>query len=207
MSLNESIIRQLERRYNHEVDNLRELESEANIFQKGLLEKINGRDFWQISEDEFSFLYIAVKISRPKIVFETGVGPGTSTSAILKALGSSSRLVSFDLGVKYGNADEMPVGFVIPQELKSKWELILGDSAKTLKEQLSKYGKIDMFFHDSTHTYEHVTFELNSILPHLSDNFIIVIDNYDWTSAPKDFAKNNNFTLVHVSDDMCFMID
>ncbi len=206
MTLNKSIIELLENKYKHRIDNLEETLEQIKHFQDKLKAIIEGRDFWQISDDEFAFLYLAVSISKPGIVFETGVGPGTSTSAILKALAEDSKLISFDLGVKYGNADEMPVGFVIPEDLKSKWKLVLGDSNITLPRELKIYNNIEMFFHDSTHTYEHVSFELNTVFPYLSKNFIIVVDNYDWTDAPEDFAKKNNLHLHHVSDDMCIII-
>ncbi|EQD64963.1 hypothetical protein B1A_08650 [mine drainage metagenome] len=116
-------------------------------------------------------------------------------------------MISFDLGVKYGNSDEMPVGFAISEELKAKWNLIIGDSSTTLIEQLEKYKTINMFFHDSNHTYEHVTFELETVYPYLSNNFLVVVDNYDWSEATKNFAAENDLKLVHVSDDMCFIIN
>ncbi len=206
MTLNKSLIEILENKYTNRIGNLEDTLEEIRVFHDKLKTIIRGRDFWQISDDEFAFLYLAVSISKPKTVFETGVGPGTSTSAILKALPNESKLVSFDLGVKYGNADEMPVGFVIPEDLKNKWKLVLGDSTVTLPRELKIYKNIEMFFHDSTHTYDHVSFELNTVFPYLSKNFIIVVDNYDWTDAPKDFAKKNELHLYHVSDDMCVIM-
>ena len=207
MTLNSSTIEILEKKYKYKLENLEETLGEIRTFHDKLNIIIHGRDFWQVSDDEFAFLYLAVSISKPKIVFETGVGPGTSTSAILKSLPKGSKLISFDLGVKYGNAEEMPVGFVIPEELKSIWNLVLGDSNVTLRRELEKYKNIDMFFHDSTHTYDHVSFELNTVFPYLSKNFMIIVDNYDWTDAPKDFANKNNLHLHHVSDDMCMIIN
>ena len=90
--------------------------------------------------------------------------------------------------------------------MKNKWKLVLGDSTVTLPRELKIYKNIEMFFHDSTHTYDHVSFELSTVFPYLSKNFIIVVDNYDWTDAPKDFAKKNDLHLYHVSDDMCVII-
>ncbi|MHB8361635.1 MAG: hypothetical protein ACYDDC_07550, partial [Thermoplasmataceae archaeon] len=113
MTLNNSIIEILEARYNFKIPDKEKIFREIEEFRKNIESKLEGRDFWQVSEDEFVFLFISVYISKPKIVFETGVGPGTSSSSILKALGDDSKLISFDLGVKYGNSDEMPVGFAI----------------------------------------------------------------------------------------------
>lgn len=167
---------------------------------------VGTKDYWQVSESELRLLYAAVKILRPKVVAETGVGPGTTSTAILMASKEAgSRLISFDLGQRYGEADAKPVGFVVPDELRSRWNLVIGDSKETLPSNLSKYGPIDMFFHDSEHTYDHVYFELETAMRNFNERFLIVIDNYNWSKAPDDFARKYGLSLVHVADDMCFI--
>jgi hypothetical protein len=59
--------------------------------------------------------------------------------------------------------------------------------------------------HDSEHTYDHVTFELNTAIKHMKEHFIIVVDNYNWTEAPDDFASSNGLKLIHPTDDMCLI--
>ncbi len=179
--------------------------SDAEPILKYTESKISGRNFWQVSPDELRFIYsISVNLNARHVV-ETGVGPGTTSYAFLKALKQTGgKLTSFDLGVRYGDSEKPePVGFVVPEELKNDWKLIIGDTKKTLPSEIVRLGPIDIFMHDSEHTYNHVTFELSTVYTHLSSKFLILVDNYDWTKAPDDFAKEKNLKLTPIADDLC----
>lgn len=165
-----------------------------------------GNDYWQVSEPEFRLIFAIASAMKAEKIAETGVGPGTTSTAFLKATDQSGgKLFSFDLGKKYGNSDEKEVGFVVPESLRSRWTLILGNSRETLEPGLEKYGPFDIFMHDSEHTYEHVTFELNAALLHMKKHFMIIVDNYNWTDAPADFASAHKLRLIHPTDDMCLI--
>ncbi|MGC8574313.1 MAG: class I SAM-dependent methyltransferase [Thermoplasmata archaeon] len=163
-----------------------------------------GGDYWQISEDEIRVIYTLVKSVDPSIVVETGVGPGVSTTAILSALSKDSLLISIDPDIPYGKGDR-EIGFVIPDELKSNFKFVRGTSAEKMREVLENIGELDVFFHDSDHTYNNIMFELNSIWPRLSRDYIILVDNYDWTAAPMDFAREKNLTLYNPADDLAII--
>ncbi|MCL4328821.1 MAG: class I SAM-dependent methyltransferase [Candidatus Thermoplasmatota archaeon] len=180
-------------------------QSAGNLVQE-VRKAVGKRDFWQVSESELSAIYIATALLKPGNVVETGVGPGTTSFAFLSAIGNSGNLYSFDLGVKYGQEKaELPVGFVVPERVKKNWHLTIGNSRETLLPKLREIGSVNIFFHDSEHTYDHVTLELDSVLPYLRGNWIIMVDNFDWTDAPHDFAERNKFSLVRVVDDLCFI--
>ncbi len=167
---------------------------------------IGGRNYWQLSYSEICWLFAAVENLPSKITVETGVGSGSSSLAILKASEDfNGMLYSFDLGIRYGESPERPVGFLVPPELRNRWILTIGDSKKTLPEKLNDIGQVDIFFHDSEHTYEHVMFELDTILPRMKRRFLIAVDNYDWTDAPRDFASKHDLNLLKMADDMCFI--
>jgi len=180
---------------------------EASVIVDYVDTKIGGKDYWQVSYDELQIIYACVKLKHPKLVVETGVGPGTTTTAILSAMrGTDGVLLSFDLGVKYGEEEEaLPVGWVIPENLKSGWKLVIGDSRKTLENSLRSYGKINIFFHDSQHEYDHVMFELETARKYAESKPIFIVDNYDWTKAPADFARDHNYKLVNAADDLCLI--
>ena len=169
--------------------------------------RIGEKDLWQVSDTELCWLYTGVRLMRAPLVAETGVGPGSTSTGILDASAPfRGRLFSFDLGKKYGNEEEeMPVGFLVPDKFRDRWSLVLGDTNETLEGKLSYFGPFDVFFHDSNHTYEHVTMELETALRNLRKKFLIVVDNYDWTEAPVEFAEKHGLTLVKVADDMCFI--
>ncbi len=179
---------------------------EASRIVEYVESRIGGKNYWQVSGSELCWLYTGVKMMRAPLIAETGVGPGSTSTAILEASSEfRGRLFSFDLGQKYGEDEEMPVGFLVPDKLRDRWSLVLGDTKNTLESKLSYFGPFDIFFHDSEHTYEHVNWELETALKNLRKKFLIVVDNYDWTTAPDDFAEKQGLTLVKVADDMCFI--
>ncbi|MCL4438921.1 MAG: class I SAM-dependent methyltransferase [Candidatus Thermoplasmatota archaeon] len=179
---------------------------EAEPINEEVKRRIGSRDYWQVSERELEYIYASVKLFGGRIVAETGVGPGTTSYAILKATEDfSGHLYSFDLGQPFGKEKDMPVGFMIPDSLRDRFTLILGDTKKTLEKNLIYFGPFDVFFHDSEHTYEHVKFELETARKNLRSKFLIIVDNYDWTHAPDEFASANGYNLFHPFDDICFI--
>lgn len=164
--------------------------------------------------DRFSwpvFLYFLVRKTRPEIVLETGCWYGNSSVCILAALSknNSGRLYTIDLPAYFetgGYYDENPYlneekrtgslpagtqpGFIIPEFLKNRWELILGPSSDKLPSLLSKLGRTNIFAHDSLHTYDNMKFEFESVYPHIKDGGFLISDNIDWNSYFHDFAVN-----------------
>ena len=77
--------------------------------------------------------------------------------------------------------------------------MILGDSKKELPKLLSSLKSIDMFLHDSKHTYEHMMWEFDTIWPSLSDDGILVSDDTNWNTSFVDFSSKvdrKNIQLV-----------
>lgn len=111
-------------------------------------------------------LYLLVRALQPRVVVETGVCYGASSAYILEALerNGAGELYSIDLG---NQKDEPPNDFFIPHNLRHRWHLIIGDCRSELPPLLRRLGEIDMFHHDSLHTYEHMMWEYESAYPHL----------------------------------------
>ena len=111
-------------------------------------------------------LYLLVRSVEPDVVVETGVCYGASTAYVLQALAENGRgvLYSIDLG---NSADEPPNDFFIPQRLTNRWRLIIGDSTRVLPQLLARLERIDLFHHDSLHSYEHMMWEYDTAFPHL----------------------------------------
>jgi predicted O-methyltransferase YrrM len=121
-------------------------------------------------------LYLLVRAARPRVVVDTGVLYGASCAHILAALAQNGRgrLYSIDIG---RDSREPPHEFFVPDELRPNWELIIGDSRRELPSLLSRLPAIDMFYHDSLHTFEHMTWEFETALPHLSSEGVIASDD------------------------------
>lgn len=123
--------------------------------------------FGTTPENDCESLYLAVRAVRPRIVVETGVCYGASTACILEALEQNGcgELYSVDLG---NVEDEPPSDFFVPAYLHDRWHLVIGDCGRELPRLLRELGEIDMFHHDSLHTYEHMMWEYQTALPFLN---------------------------------------
>jgi hypothetical protein len=61
----------------------------------------------------------------------------------------------------------LSLGWIVPEFLKSRWNLLAGDSRRLLPSLLAKLGTIDVFIHDSLHTYDHMLWEYRTAEPYL----------------------------------------
>lgn len=163
----------------------------------------SGR-YWQISKDEVRSIYSVIRQRKPDTIVETGMGPGVSTTSILSAMKNRGKLVSIDPGLPYGKGDR-EVGFVIPSTLRSRLEHVRGTSSEKLESVLEPMKSLDVFFHDSDHTYQNVMFELKTVWPKVKGNPLILIDNYDWSRAAADFAKEKGLKLRNLADDLALL--
>jgi predicted O-methyltransferase YrrM len=189
-------------------DAVKSIAQSGKVYAEHAKDALAGRNLWAIDEDERLALYCVTRLVNPTCAVETGVGSGVSSSMILGALkdsGSKGQLHSIDKGEKYGNESRSyPVGYIVPEELRTIWSLHIGNSKVELPALLHKVKNIQMFLHDSEHTHEHVTFELNEARMHLSEG-VIVIDNYTWTNAPEEFARRIGSKVVHLTGDMALI--
>lgn len=153
-------------------------------------------------------LYVLSLALVPEVVIETGVASGRSSAAILEALreNGKGKLCSIDLPQHYegdkpgnyqtheGNTElrgfvpkgEQP-GWLIPSQLRDRWQLILGDSNIELPKLLQSLQKIDIFYHDGDHSYETMSKEFAWAWKKLSPGGFLLSDDTDWNNAWKEF--------------------
>jgi len=152
----------------------------------------NHRFFWEVNCNFFSrrarrlqfspkgeFLYLIVRLHKPAVMVETGVFDGISSSIVLQAMEDNGcgGLVSIDLPAHQPISESTDAmkesvlpngcdpGWVIPEYLRHRHRLELGDSRKILSEILQKQSPIDIFLHDSLHSAEHMKFEYETAWP------------------------------------------
>ena len=127
-------------------------------------------------------LYYLVRAMQPRTVLETGVCYGASSSYILEALARNGhgQLYSIDLG---NPPDEPPNDFFVYPDHHDRWKLVIGDVKDEMPPLLERLGQIDLFHHDSLHTYDHMTWEYETALPYLgpagalsSDDVTIILN-------------------------------
>lgn len=150
-------------------------------------------------------LYFLCRLLRPKVVVETGVASGLSSCYILRSLQESrmGRLVSIDLpnfervleettegyrAVALLPEGEQP-GWLVPASLKERWQLIIGKTQEVLEKVLHDCGEIDLFLHDSEHTYECMMFEYTTAWEHLRPGGLLLSDDVGWNEAFFEFAQ------------------
>lgn len=128
--------------------------------------------------------YAVVRALRPTSVVETGVCYGVTSSFILKALeqNGAGTLYSIDLPPLSSNAEKF-VGWFIPEDLRSRWRLFLGTGKKWLPRIVEDLGGVDMFLHDSLHTYGNISTELGIVTPKLHRRSVVVADDVEGNSA------------------------
>jgi predicted O-methyltransferase YrrM len=134
--------------------------------------------------------YMAVRAFQPEIVVETGVANGVSSAHILLALQKNKRGMLHSIGLsdsQYLPVDK-PLGWIVPELLKSRWNLLIGDSRDLLPSLLSKLRMIDVFMHDSLHTYDHMLWEYRIAFPYLRPGGLLFSDDAAWNSAFTEFC-------------------
>lgn len=106
-------------------------------------------------EGAISFLHHLVKANHAKKIIETGVAYGWSSLAILLAIQNQhdAKLISNDMPYIKMNNDDF-VGCVIPENLKTKWELQRLPDVKGIPLALKKLNhEIDLCHYDSDKSY------------------------------------------------------
>jgi predicted O-methyltransferase YrrM len=117
-------------------------------------------------------LYVLVRAAKPRTVVETGVLYGAVSSHILAALARNGvgTLYSIELG---RDRREPPHDFFVPEAVKAQWSLIMGDSRQELPTLVDRLPSIDLFHHDSLHTFDHMTWEFETVFPHLTSGGVL----------------------------------
>jgi hypothetical protein len=155
-------------------------ERKAELASSGPFVAIHSADF-----DLASACYALCRAFNPGVVLETGVAYGVTSSFILKAmeLNGKGSLHSVDLPPLGRDADSF-VGSFIPPALRHRWTLHRGASRRILPRLLPSLGTVDVFIHDSLHTYGNMKFEFHAVTPYLTKRAVVVAD---------DIADNDSF--------------
>jgi predicted O-methyltransferase YrrM len=151
------------------------------------------------------WLYSIVRLTQPTTVVETGVHFGRSTAAILRALheNGSGHLYSIDLPIAdprgsvnadgrrdFSHVDRAEdTGREVPEYLRGRWTLSTGDAKELLHPLLERVKPVDLFFHDSEHSYAHQMFEYTTAWPALRSGGFLASDDVGWSAAFQEFSR------------------
>jgi predicted O-methyltransferase YrrM len=136
--------------------------------------------------------YALVRALAPDVIVETGVANGISSTYLLRAcqLNGKGHLYSVDINNREFMAAGNQIGWIVPQDLRSRWTLQLEDSHTALPRIFSELGMVDVFIHDSSHTYEDMKFEFETSYPHIRPGGLLLSDDADFNAAFMECAKS-----------------
>jgi hypothetical protein len=157
-------------------------------FRRDLTDRLGARRRGHAHYGRRAGWYAAARIAKPRVAVETGIHDGLGSAVLLRALQRNSgesapgRLIAFDV------ADG--VGWLVPDELRGAYEPVIGDTRDALAPGLAG-RRVDFFVHDSLHTYEHETFELETVLPLAAPGALLLSDNAHAQPAFADFCERH----------------
>jgi len=143
--------------------------------------------FYDSNPKTLTLLDLLITRNRPKVVVETGVANGVSTRKILAAFEENgltgSRLYSMDIDAR-----------VATNSLKNHYQFnfVLIDNINTFSQAMSELPSIDIFYHDSDHSYENQTMEYEFAWQKLNVGGILISDDINWSNAFLDFCQKIN---------------
>jgi predicted O-methyltransferase YrrM len=172
---------------------------------------------------EGTYLYSVVRTLRPRVAVETGVANGFSTAFLLQALHANGEghLHSIDLPREVGRVYEPGTfydgegragippgsepGWLVPDELRKRWTLVLGRSQDELPPLLERLGTIDFFMHDSEHSFDCMWFEFNAAWPRLRERGVLVSDDINATEAFARFVQQESRRPLRLARGMALL--
>ncbi len=132
-------------------------------------------------------------------VVETGVAHGHSTRAMLDTLARAHS----------SSSNKRPHLHSIDIDSRTEWDDIatnpmwtfhLTDSSRGVEEILAGIGDIDLFVHDSDHSYAHQMREYQAAWAHLKPGGFLLSDDISWSTAFLQFCKGEGLRPVILSE-------
>lgn len=156
------------------------------------------------------FLFIIVRAVKPNIMIETGSFDGLSTAVILLAMAKNNKgtLYTIDLYNPSLPKDiDAEPAWVVPDYLRDRLQLKKGTSAELLESVIEQVGEVDMFYHDSWHTYKNMMFEYQTVWTALRPNGLLMSEYLpDLNDAFKDFTKDKMNEPIILANNTQFIL-
>jgi predicted O-methyltransferase YrrM len=174
-----------------------------------------------VNLDAALFLYWLVRKHKPKTIVQCGVCNGLSSAFMvlgLAANGAEGKLYGIDIppvfdpkepswtgsGQVYGHTipEGKTSGWIVPEAYRTRFEVREGDSKILLPKLVDILPTIDLFYHDSDHTYNHMMFEFREAKRKIADGGLVVADDISWNASLWDFADENSVPAYNFKGDV-----
>jgi len=160
-----------------------ELETDTE-FHDGLTRRLSMNPTWRVCATEPHLArrygwYAIVRALQPDNVVETGTHLGLGSCVIAAALlrNGHGRVTTIDIDSDSGHLIGEPWASVIDRRVGSS------------VAELATVSDVDMFLHDSLHTYDYETQELAAVEPNLRSDAIVLSDNAHDSAALSHWAE------------------
>lgn len=164
---------------------MRELETDTELLES-LTNRLSSNPTRRICATEPHLArrygwYAIIRAIEPDNVVETGTHLGLGSCVIAAALlrNGHGRLTTIDIDADSGHLIGQPWASVIDRRVGSSID------------ELGKMRDVDMFLHDSLHTYDYESRELAAVEPNLRADAIILSDNAHDSAALSDWAERS----------------
>jgi hypothetical protein len=157
-------------------------ELNAHISQATLLSDRRGLADREVRFGRRLGWYALTRILQPEHIVETGTDKGLGSCVFAAALlrNGHGRLTTVDI-----NPDS---GYLITGRYAAVVDRVMGDSIDVMG---SGTTPVDMFIHDSWHTFEHEFGELEAVAPRLSPGAMVLSDNAHDSDALLRWAEKS----------------
>ncbi len=130
-------------------------------------------------------LYALARWLRPMVVIESGGFIGMSSAFILKALTDEKRGTAKLYSIEW--SEDCKHGALIPDDLRPQFVPLRGKVEDFVRSDRLP-SSVDMFLHDSSHSYRHMLWEFQEFWPRLRDGGLLVSHDVQMNAAFPEFV-------------------
>ena len=100
-----------------------------------------------------------------------------------------------------GGGPKEKIGYAIPKWLTSKHKIIVGNATTVLQKLFEKISSVDIFIHDSSHTYQNMINEFRIVWPKIKKGGFLISDDISENDAFLEFSDDVSITPIIVKKD------
>ena len=137
----------------------------------------HGIELWDARETLLRIVGVVVRSLQPATMVETGVARGRTTATALAAMAENEKGHLHSVDLPPLAVDREFIGQAIPEELRDRWTLHVGPSRFVLPKVVAEAAPVDVFLHDSDHTYGSMLEEYRTAWPKIRSGGLLLSDD------------------------------
>lgn len=179
-----------------EIQQLRDLLTDisALLVEKGLGTGLHTYGWYSDADiDMCTAIWCTVRHTRPEVVMETGVAHGVSSRVVLEALNLNDRghLWSIDVANPLNLQVHGQEGAAVTEACRPRWTYVEGESRRRMPSLVAEVGKVELFVHDSLHTFKNTLFEMEQAASVMPPGGVMLIDDIRSHDGFATFARRH----------------